>query len=399
MNNKYLDQIEVNCFARIISTDCDDLMQIINSNKLPFEQLIYAKVLIAFLKYSNEELESLVKFLDSFSLIDKNIDSTLAYELNAVRNLSLARLMIRSKKIDFTIFNLLEKSYFSNGVYNGEISFITAVLYSDLKEYKKSIDFYKRAMIDFENEGIPKKALKCLANAIACESKISKIQNFTPQYEYIVRKAIELEEYIIAGTNLNNISYEYQLSGAYFAALNFNQKSINILEKHANLTINYYFSLMQNIDILISLKRYDEAILNYEKCILAPFNEVNEGLKVIKGKLERSLNSTNKKENEIMHDLLSRQWQIKQIESNKQDKGKSILSQSEEQIVILLLEKPLTRSELGRRIHGEKIDPTIIDNRIKVTLSNIKRKKPGLISVNNNIYSVSVNLYPEIRKK
>lgn len=372
----------------VLSANVHQLNEITRCFDFSAEVRFYAKVLLSYLQRNVIEMEYLFKNQEK-ELVE--IKSSTNFKILNI--LTQARIQIRNKNVEQKTIEELQQYAKLESLYRGELFFVIGLCYDSQNELHEARKSFNSASFYFENQGIFVKQFKCYTNAISCESRLYPFENFIPQYEFIIKKAIELNDHLVAGTNLNNISYEYEQIGALRAALQYSIEALNILDKYGYRSINYYFALVQRCNLYIKLDRLYEAQLDYEKSLACPFLELKEILNVLGTRLGYH---ENKNENT---NALTIAWKLKmQKRINKYGKNKTTdqpLTEIEEKIVKLISTTPLTLNEIGIKLYGDLVDHSSIENRIKVFLSKIRKKREGLILISEGRYSLSSNLYPE----
>lgn len=352
---------------------------------------VYAGVIKDYLQSNTEALATVVEKLDRNAL-NLNYSNELTYpNSDIIKRLAIARYNLRLKIANEETITSLNEILFLNELFTGEILYVISLIYESLENNSLASKKYLESAFYLNKIGANLKALKCKLNSVACESRVLTQKNFTPQYENIVKEALEQNEFHAASVALNNISYEYEKISALRAALHYNQEAYLNIDKSGNRSINYYLILLQRCNLLIKLNRPHEAELDYEKCLISPFSEIKEALKLL------SINFTKNSGVHLVNaSQLTSNWRarVNSIEKKKQYNDPS-LTEFEEKFIAALFQGPLTRIELIELIYGNKLDYFSMENRVKVILSKIRKKKPGLIIFNENRYSLSLELYPE----
>lgn len=348
--------------------------------------------------YLQSNIDALASFVEKFDNLHTDINSSneITYtNFQIIKVLALARYNLRLKTANSETIKSLNAILYLNELFTGEILYVISLIYESLENYILASKKYIESAFYLNKIGANLKALKCKLNSVACESRVLTKNNFTPQYENIAKEALEQNEFHTASVALNNISYEYEKISALRAALHYNQEAYLNIDRSGNRSINYYLILLQRCNLLIRLNRLHEAELDFEKCLMSPFLEIKEALKLLSVHFRKDSNS-----HLINSSHLTSHWRdkVEYLDKKVQQYDHS-LTEFEEKFISALFQGSLTRSELIEFIYGNKLDYFILENRVKVILSKIRKKKPGLIIFNNNRYSLSLDLYPEVKQR
>jgi hypothetical protein len=364
--------------ALILDAELEELFKLKltkQSSLQPFQQ--YIEILIAFFKGDNDLLA--------------NLASDSGTPLSFFNQLGQVRLNIRTRKIDQPLLSQLLQAAKNRenfeGMFYGEALILAAKSYSVISDYPKAQKYYQQAYQELSIVGAHKKSLRALLNEVAVESKITPKKKLIFEYSYIAKQALELGQNTVASICYLNISREYHLLKAYDLAFSFCLQAENNCTKD-DLTLHYYQIIVHKTHLFIDLEKIKEAYIEYQKAQYAPFIEIQSALKVVEQILANQTDTRASKIKEKRY--LSPTWRerLEKLGGNNQDKA-SPLTESEESMLKIISKKPSSKFEIIKKLYGEAIDFDSLENRFKVTLSRIRKKRPGLITLAKKLYSIN----------
>lgn len=299
--------------------------------------------------------------------------SNLISEISDPLILALAnlRLQIRTRQISLARFSDLEREVKSfEEMWHGEIYFVLAMAAEVLDDQRKSQSLFLKSYTAFEGLGFSKKAVKALLNATACESRIYPDGKFIPDYQFILQKALEVNENSVACIALTNISREYQKLGSLNVALEYCDRALVFMKSETG-TQQYDLIIAQRAHLLLDLQRLHEAEICFEHLRTSSFPEAVEAMNVL---LNRQTNAEN----------LLPTWK-----ERLEDATPLAFSCLEEVLMEYLCESARTREEIIKKLYGDKADYAALENRFFNLVNRVNRKHQGLIYKNKNSYGLS----------
>ncbi|MGZ3770398.1 MAG: hypothetical protein ACXVCP_16115 [Bdellovibrio sp.] len=378
-------------WAAVISADIDELMLIRFDGSFPSSYRFYAGVVMAFLQNNVLELRRLNDLKDQIDFQPHEADA------KNFQTLISLRMRLRLNEVDIQEVRSLLTLVREKSFLNGEMYFVAAMCFEKLNSLNEAKLAYERAQYELIKISCHKKALKCALNFLSCDSRLHPHQNYVADYENIVKQALLLSDFHSAGVALNNISQEYQRIQAPLIALKYANEAIEIFEKGGRRTVNYYMSYLQRCHILFQLNRKAEAYLDYQHCLVAKFPAVMETIKFLAPSFGESTRGTPDSAN--MTYFWQERAKKEPVSSASPTTIENLFTESESKILHLLSVKSSTRWEIIEQLYGKTLDPLVAENRVKVFLSKIRKKRPGLIVIDEGRYSLSRDLYPELKIK
>ncbi|MGZ3774061.1 MAG: hypothetical protein ACXVCY_08730 [Pseudobdellovibrionaceae bacterium] len=382
----------------VISSDIDQLITLRLDQTLPSLYRYYAGAVLAFLQNNVAELRRLSDL--------KNHDEGQLSKIETIiiKSLITLRLKLRLNEVDIQLIDSLcthcEKQHEDNYL-NGEVFFVAAMSYEKLNNLHQAKLAYEKAQQELTKISCHKKALKCALNFLSCDSRLHTDQNYTADYENVYKQALLYDDYHSAGVALNNISQEYQRIQAPLVALKYVNDAIQIFENGGRRTVNYYLSYLQRCHILIQLSRKVEAYLDFQHCKISKFTPVVEAVKFLAPIFGENVgeNFDSGKMTLFWQERVKKELSNPRLTSNVASSIENQFTVSEGKILELLSRGSLTRWEIIEHLYGKDQDPFVAENRIKVFLSKIRKKRPGLITLTEGRYTLSRDLYPELKIK
>lgn len=264
------------------------------------------------------------------------------------------------------------------GVVKGEFLFVlgTAALRVDSNELASIL--FKKSYGLLWNFGSKRKGVKSFMNHLVAESRLDNRRRLVSDYLFLIEKAKEVGDSIVEGLCIHNISKEYQILGAYELALDYSQKSLDLLKNDFG-SLHYFEAVLQKCHILIDLGRIDQAFKEFQKAKASPHPQTMNALCVIEKMLAADFSKVER--------VLEPAWKskLKNLQSSKKAKS---LTKTEVVFIKLLSKEPLVKDEIIKKMYGENIDWMSAKNRFDVFLSRFRKKYPSLISVENETIQI-----------
>lgn len=263
--------------------------------------------------------------------------------------------------------------------FKGEAHFVMGLNFVNFKDYPKAKFHFQKAYQFLWKQGAKKKAVKSLMNMVVSESRENNQKKLIVDYEFITKKAMSIGDKITAGTCQLNISREYQMMGAFELALITCNRALDFLEADMGAT-HYYFALIHRCHILVDLKRYPEALVDFQKAKTSNFSETKEALKVVETLLG------DKKEIDLEH--LEPTWKAR-LKDHRNGVSFKDLTKTEAQLIKFLSDGAKDKNDIIDEIYGTNLDYESADARFRVLLMRLRKKKPNLVVYEQKQYRIS----------
>jgi tetratricopeptide (TPR) repeat protein len=327
----------------------------------------YLSALIAFFEGNQNKLEAILS----------EIHTQRGDDFRAVETLVSARMILLRREYSDEIATRLSALAGTHSELQGEAQYLLASLYFDQGCYELAEPLYHDASRSLQALGAKKKALNCLASAIAATSWIHPDKTFIAQYFSLYRQARRLRYAYVEGSALINISREYQKLGALGKALTFVTRALAVCKRDIGGVL-YFSALAHYCDLLLDAGRKREALIALEFCRSCDFPEIQATARLLKSKLDSSAGvSCDKAElTPIWREKLT-QW-VAQNNTTSYARGDTLASM-EEQLLHFVAMTPRTRSEMRSFLYGMRIPTEAADSRLKSVIERIRRKRPGLL--------------------
>lgn len=283
------------------------------------------------------------------------------------------RLQIRRRSIDADLVRAFELQIDSMPAeWKGEAAFVCAMAHETLDRPDLSGPLYKRAALLLEELGARRKAVKADLNAIVALSRAEPARKLLAEYDHVYRKAKKIRHRGVAGVALLNVSREYQCIGAHKAALRLCNQALALLRQDVG-TLPYFLAIVHRCHLLIELGREPEAEVDLESARLSGHPEVQEAIHVVTALLARKRGSAVPS---VHKENLTPTWRSR-LENGATSPDR--LGELEEKLVSLLASGPKDKFDLIESIYGNALSFEVSENRLKVLLNRLRKKRPGLI--------------------
>jgi hypothetical protein len=321
----------------------------------------YARVLLAYMRGRNEELEALAAEMQG-----------------ATRELALWRLALRRRdeRPNAPAFNA------TSFLWKGEFHFVRAMHHETFgREEAARADYYEAQRL-FAEAGARRKSVKAYHNAIAAESRMYPTRRLIPEYQQAARWSIEAGDFTTAGAALNNLSREFQLMGAHLYALKVAQEAVEMLRAHAYATYQFYLSLCHLCQLHLQQGHHKAALLDYQEAVVANFPEVRSALEVLEGQLRAVGLVPGLAPPEAPLEARPKTW-TERLEANS---NQAALSAMESRLVEILAGGARDRHALIRELWGDQGDYFDLENRLKQLLHRVRKKRSDLLGYADGRY-------------
>ncbi|MFZ4404998.1 MAG: hypothetical protein ACOYOK_12915 [Pseudobdellovibrionaceae bacterium] len=356
---------------KIIECPTEELNFLSFSDKDMFLNL-YKNILLLYLKRSNFELQELLQKISVTT--DLSAMEKLFLQSVAEMRLCLATGVVSEEH------TLKWTADFNNEILQAEYNFVKGLCCEKVKLYEQGMNSYLLAEQLFEKNKCPNKSLIAAHNRITCLSKRFPDQKFISEYNYLAKKAKQTKNHTVLGMALYNISSELQILGSVSSALKYANKSLTVLKMEFG-TYHYEMCLMHRCHLLLNLKMYIAANEDYLVLKKSKHSEVQSGLLAIE-KIITNNQSLQLTQKELLHPT----WLDRLSQNNNQE----LLTPDEEKLILLLCENPKSKENLIKSLYGERLDFESGQNRLKNLLFRFKKKRPGILLIEENILRLAV---------
>lgn len=370
-------------FIRLFEANLEELFELENLN------IIQNKLGCHYLQVMKSYLRGDCHTLAALHPIDTSAESEFINILIKVRHDILA------SKIQRNVVEQLNKYCEKDGLIDqfsywlGEISFVVAMAYLELKDYENAKKYYRIAYREFDSIGAKKKAVKSLLNVLVAESRADNSKKLLIDYQFVAKKALSAHDSIVAGICYMNISREIQLIGSLNVSLKFINKSIECLQSDHGTT-HYYSAILHRCHVLLELGRNFEARLDYEEASMSPYIHIKEAIKLLDLMFHK--NKIKNSELQINTEKLDPTWRGR-LKDFLHKKQYAKLSDLESTLIEYLLEKNRSKDELIELLYGKKIDYPAAENRFRVLMSRLRKRHPGLIVTDKNEFKIADEVF------
>jgi len=342
------------------------------------ESLRYALVLRAYLLSDVAELVNLERIVSK-----QAPGSPLEWATKIRLHLRRKDLNLKHCKAFLAYINHLPES----NVWLGELEFLLALSFETLGENQLAKTHYESSYRKLRSLCL-KKAFKARLNALVAESRISPESRFLPRYMALASDALAIGSNSVAGVCYLNVSREFQKLSAFELAISYADKALETLSADYG-SLHFYLTLAHRCDLLIDLNRLKLAEIDYQETLASPFLETQSALRVLEAKLSKlrqSCSVLSQFEIRVATPTWRERWCKILASANNLDQS---LSETDEKILRLLASKARNKFELIQDLYGEKVSYFDAENRLKVALSRLRRKKPGIILFRNEKYEIA----------
>jgi hypothetical protein len=351
-------------FKSILEANIRELTQLkLEGHKLKSEEILYLNILKSYLKGEVSELKTIRREL---------VKSKQNNDLLALLDIRIA---IRNRKFKESLILDAQNFNSQHTWFQAELTFLSAKFYSIGKKYLDAKNNYYQAYIMFKDINYKKKAIKSLLNTVVSESKINPEKRLITDYRFIADEAMKVQEVGMAGLCNLNIAQEYFDVKSLQLSLKYTNLAIKLLNKDEG-SLHYYLALSHRSQLYLELNMRSHALEDFEACLYCSFPEIKENLKLI----EKNYNIMNRK---ISINNLTPQWYQRFLNLGKHIKN---LTEKEGQLLDLISKAPRDKFELITVLYPGADDFLSKENRFKVLLSRLKKKRPSIINLQNKKY-------------
>jgi hypothetical protein len=271
--------------------------------------------------------------------------------------------------------------------WEGEIFFLLARWHDLQGEGEAAVDHYQKALLAFQANGSPKKAIKSAFNAVVIELSLqSTSQGAILEFFQMSRIAKSASEFGVMIQSSQNLAWELEQVGARKLGIQILQSSLaEISDYLASYDRISTHALLY--DLLLQEGRSAEAEYERELVLASAFLEMHQAVEV---SLQAWVNGNLPKQDLLS--TLNSSWQAR-WELRLKNNRMSILelAEIEQHTLQILLLGPRTRNELIEAIFQSGLPAEVELSRFKRHLSRLRAKVPGLIEFKKNHYSISAH--------
>lgn len=228
------------------------------------EQEFYAQVVFFYL---NNDLVQLEKRIESAS-----------QDLNEILILlAQLRLQILKKKLNYVqLVDLQVQVEFlaKSDLMRGELCYVLATAWMVLHEYAQAKQNFHRSSKYFEVAGASKKSLKASMGHLSAMASQDIHARLYVEYSWIYRKATQLNEYQTATAALMNISREYAQFKSFILALEYADKSVELIQHRAFGSREHHLALANRAQIHFKMGRVEDGKKDLQQAMVSERQEV-----------------------------------------------------------------------------------------------------------------------------
>jgi tetratricopeptide (TPR) repeat protein len=359
-------------WKNVFELQLEELQELQRSVRLLPTQRIYVHALVS---YALRDLSELKKnYAASQALNPKDADSG---ELQEAIQLRIAIL----EKSEISVSAIDEKS----PAWRGELSFLQAKLLEVHGKFAEAAQLYERAATFFTQDQAQKKALKSSFNASILRGKTSPAGKGLHILHAIVERAVAIGDHGVHFAATQNLAWELSQIGAFSVALQILNQTLeqNVSSENTADSVQVRILLC---DLLLASGLGAEAQLEKERCIAAGpeearmILELSERYWAPESKLSLS-------ENEAR--TLPFPWNERWLQRMRHGATPPRLTEQECRIIEVLMKGPLDRAALISALFGTHADESVELTRFYSILKRLRKKIPGIISFEDELYSLS----------
>lgn len=276
----------------------------------------------------------------------------------------------------------------ADGPWRAELHYVLALCFESMDRTREMSEAYLRAARELKACGVARKSVKALFNHIAAEHSLHPGRKFLAEFQHCYREAKRAKAQGTAGMALVNISREYQLIGAFDAALRYVNRALALFGRQ-RFGRSYFLALAHRAHVLYLMGRKEEAKADYEEALLCAFPDVKSSLETLRAIF------SGKQEQEEKPVLQSWEGRVREAAGGLRPN----LGPLEQRLLQHLGEKPRTRWELIEFLYGTSLSAEVLENRFNNTFQRLKKKVPGLIVKSNGKFSLGEALLEARLKK
>lgn len=369
-----LDLAEQSLQIRILEGSLHQLLDMRGKTIPSAELQAYYDVMTAYLRNDLVRLQTAAHYVDSKS-----------YPL--LSRISILRFQIRDRSVCETTIKQIIDLAESESDWRAEAYFVCAMAYTHIERHDLAKGLFLSASNCFEEMGAKRKAVKSLLNHLVAESNVNPERKLIVDYHHLAERAKAVGEFGMAGLAFLNISREYHLIGACEIALEYCNRAMELQHNDVG-TVHHYLCVVHRAHVLFDLDRNEEATLDLQAASISDFPEVVAAVQALK-EIVLARNSVDK---DLESNLIPN-WR-ERLEGFRDGNGAlDRLTKLENKVVNLLSKRSFTKFELIERIYGTCHDFEAAENRLKVLLSRLRKKRPGLLVFEKSKYKIADRVF------
>ncbi|MFS4459386.1 hypothetical protein [Bdellovibrio sp. HCB2-146] len=353
----------MNAFIKLIEAPLDELFLIQEEVREDMILSTYAEILQAYLR---SDISALIL------LQEKTKTSPLLHTLLKLR------LGIRERVISEVLFQEAKDLLSVHPEWAGEIHFVCGFASEIRGEYVNAKDYYHASYVELARLGAQQKSLKALHNYISASTKAVPERAYFAEFSLIYRRAKAIGNWEVSGTALTNVAREFQKLKAYTSALRYANRSLTLLSRCPG-THHQQLALLNRCHILCDMKRFREALVDFESLRSSSHPEVKAGVKALEQVIMQN-------EAGVDQTSLHPTW-LERL-AYQENGTMEPLTDMEDRLVCLVSCRPRDKFEIIDDLYGEKIDLEAAENRLKNLLNRLRKKRPGLIQLIEGRYHI-----------
>lgn len=360
----------------LIEADVERLLELEFKIALTPELELYRQSMLAFHRGDINALENIKNSAQDFSEISTLIE--------------LRRGILKRDFTQAKLVQLFESS--PQGPWKGEFLILCAAAFESINDFVTARKLHIEAVPALEAIGAFGKSLRSRSNAIANLSCIEPERKMLAEYNAIYREARKLRQNDIMATTLLNLSREYHRMGAHKMALKTCHRSIAANRGNAG-TLIYFLAIVSRAHIYFDLGRKAEAETDLELARGSGFTPVQAACQTLDALMGQG------EVTEISVTSMLPSWKERlEARDRRSDDLRSKLSPLEESLVRFLAASSRGKFEITDHLFGAKLHPFTAENRLKNLIHRIRKKHPGLIIFENDLYSLSEVDHPLLNR-
>lgn len=358
--------ISVPLIRELIEADVDRLLHPDFARRLPPALEIYRQTLLA---YHRGDLRGVEK-------IAAEVPPGLSRDVPCLPVLIELRRKILTRDATAPEIDTHERSFDPESAWYGELLILLAAVCETIEDFHRARSLHVEAAAALEKIGARGKALRAEANAIVDLTNIDPERRYFPEYMVLLKRARKMKQFNIAATTSLNLSREYQRVGALQNALRFCNRAIAAAGSNPG-GLTAMLAIAHRAHLLHELNRPREAEVDFELASTSTFPAVQAACAVLADLMRRSPAEapTN----------APTTWKERAAETA----GRLPLSAIEEKVIRFVSEKPRGKFEITDHLFGDDVHPLTAENRLKNLIHRIRKKRPGLIVLKDDRYSLA----------
>jgi hypothetical protein len=269
-------------------------------------------------------------------------------------------------------------NYSSDAFIQAELHYVVAIAFQKLDLYSEAESSFLTSSLYFEQTQVFKKSLRARLSSIASYSHRKPQARLFSEYFAVHRKAIDVDDFQSASVALINISRELQLLNVLSTAIDYASQAVAFCEAHHHGKREHGLALLQRAHLYFEMQRPHDAEKDLYHSMMIQHTEVQSATKILAEKY-------NVKVETLQSQSILPTWNLRAKSSDLNLN----LGKLESQVLNLLSQKPRSKNELIENLYDDKIDYFSREARLKNLLARIRKRFPGLIVLDDDIYRMT----------